>query len=227
MKKVSRILWGFVLVAIGVIIVLNVFEITNFDIFFDGWWTLFIIVPCFIGLFADHEKTGNIIGLLIGVFLLLCCQDVMSFDLFWKLAIPAIIIIIGLKMILGGFIGNKSYKIVKELEADGKTLKNGYAAFSGTKLNYDNEVFESAELTAVFGGVRCDLTNAIIEKDCVINASAVFGGIDIIVPNDVNIKTSSTSLFGGISDKKHQNSKDNAVTIYVNGTCMFGGVDIK
>ncbi len=29
---------------------------------FDGWWTLFIIVPCAIGLITDRDKTGSIIG---------------------------------------------------------------------------------------------------------------------------------------------------------------------
>lgn len=88
-------------------------------------------------------------------------------------------------------------------------------------------MFEGAELTAVFGGVRCDLRNAEINRDCVIDVSAIFGGIDIYLPPQVNVKINSTSIFGGMSDKKHQNSKDNTVTVYVNGTCMFGGVDIQ
>ena len=95
MKKTSKILWGAVLIAIGVIFSLNAFGITDIKVFFDGWWTLFIIVPCFIGIFTDREKTGNIIGLLIGLFLLLCCQNVLSFGMLWKLAIPAVIVIIG------------------------------------------------------------------------------------------------------------------------------------
>lgn len=227
MRKLSSILWGIVLIVVGVIFALNAFEITNVDIFFDGWWTLFIIVPCAIGIFSEREKTGNIIGLLIGVFLLLCCQDILSFDMLWKLAVPAIIIIIGIKMIFGGIFGNKSAKIIKQLQENGAKLASGTATFSGHNMNFDGEVFEGAELNAVFGGVKCDLRNATINKDCVINTTAIFGGIDILLPDSVNIKLNSNSLFGGISDKKHLNSKENTVTVYINGTCMFGGVDIK
>ncbi len=227
MKKISNVLWGVVLIAVGALIALNAFEVTNIDIFFDGWWTLFLIVPCFIGLFTEHDRTGNIIGLLIGVFLLLCCQGLMSFGLLWKLAIPVVIIIIGLKLIFNGVWNNKSGRIIQEMKADGKELKNGYAAFSGTNMNFDGEVFEGAELTAVFGGVKCDLTRAVIERDCVINASAIFGGIDILVPDGVNVTVRSTSLFGGVSDKRRQKSNENTVTVYVNATCIFGGVDIK
>ena len=98
MKKAGSVLWGIVLIAAGVIWALNEFNVTNINVVFDGWWTLFIIVPCAIGLFTEREKTGNIIGIAVGVFLLLCCQDILSFSMLWKLLVPAIIVIIGLKM---------------------------------------------------------------------------------------------------------------------------------
>ena len=50
MKKIENTVIGLILIIIGVIIGLNAFHITNIDLFFDGWWTLFIIVPCFFGL---------------------------------------------------------------------------------------------------------------------------------------------------------------------------------
>ena len=99
MKNFGNVLWGIALIVLGLIIGGNALGITNINIFFDGWWTLFIISPCFIGLFKEREKTGNIIGLLIGVALLLCCLDILDFDLIWKLALPAILIIIGLSCI--------------------------------------------------------------------------------------------------------------------------------
>ncbi len=225
MKKIGNVIWGVLLIAVGLIIALNAMNITNIDIFFDGWWTLFIIVPCGIGLITEREKTGNLIGVAVGVFLLLCCQDVLSFSLFWKLLVPAIIVIIGLKMVFSGLFGNKANEIITKMKADGNTPKVGCAIFSGCDLRYDGEIFEGAELTAVFGGVECDLRNAVIEKDCAIKVSAIFGGIDILVPENVNVKVNSTSLFGGVSNKTAA-CKD-APTIYVSGTCMFGGVEIK
>ena len=71
MKKFGNILWGIVLIIIGLIIGGNALGIVNINIFFDGWWTLFIIIPCFIGLFKDDENTGSLIGILVGVALLL------------------------------------------------------------------------------------------------------------------------------------------------------------
>ena len=67
MSKFKNIILGVLFIVIGVIIGLNAFEITNIDIFFDGWWTLIIIIPCLIGIFDSDDKTGNLIGLLIGL----------------------------------------------------------------------------------------------------------------------------------------------------------------
>ena len=227
MKKISKILWGAVLIAIGVIFSLTAFGITDIKVFFDGWWTLFIIVPCFIGIFTDREKTGNIIGLLIGLFLLLCCQNVLSFGMLWKLAIPAVIVIIGLKLILGGLFGDRAVKMISESRQNGDNIKIGCATFSGQDMNFDGEVFSGAELTAVFGGVECDLRTAIIKKDCAITASAIFGGIDIYVPDYVNVKINSNSIFGGVSGKNKRPPIQGGVTLYINATCIFGGIDIK
>lgn len=67
MKKVEHILWGLVFIAAGLIIGGNSLGIIDVNLFFNGWWTLFIIVPCFISLLTEKEKTGNIIGLVIGI----------------------------------------------------------------------------------------------------------------------------------------------------------------
>ena len=74
MKRMNNMLWGILLIVVGVIFGLNALNITNINVFFDGWWTLFIIVPCFIDLFKEEEKTGNVIGLVIGICLFLACQ---------------------------------------------------------------------------------------------------------------------------------------------------------
>ena len=224
-KKVSSVLWGIVFIAVGALFALNALNITDINIFFDGWWTLFIIIPSVVGLITERDKTGNLIGIAIGVFLLLCCRDILSFSMLWKLLIPAVIIIIGLKMIFSALLGNKANDILEKLKTNGNKPQGGHATFTGCNLNYDGQVFEGAELSAIFGGVKCDLRNAIIDKDCAIEVSAIFGGIDILVPKTIHVKVNSTCIFGGISNKT--TAQPGAPTLYITGTCMFGGVDIK
>ncbi len=227
MKKFGNVLWGIVLIIVGCILGGNALGITDINIFFDGWWTLFIIIPCFIGLFRENEKTGSLIGLLIGIALLLCCQDILSFDLIWKLAFPTILVIIGLSIIFKDTFNHKISNEIKKLNENRKDANEYCATFSGVTAKFDAEEFKGTTLTAVFGGVECDLRKAVINENQVINCSAIFGGIDIFVPEDVKVKVKSSSIFGGVSDDRKHSEKENAKVIYINATCMFGGVEIK
>ena len=211
MKNHKKILFGVVLLLVGVIILFNAIGVTDIDIWFPGWWTLFIIIPRVVGIFTDRDKTGNIIGLIIGVSLLLWQLDIVDLSIMWKILVPVIIIAIAVKMIINGFGHKKRENIV---------------IVSGKVMNFDGQVFDGCELTAIFGGVDCDLSGAIIEKDCRINATAIFGGIEIIVPKGVKVKVDSTNIFGGTSDESDFSS-DSVPTVYIESVSIFGGVDIK
>lgn len=222
----KNMLWGIVLIAIGVVLGLNAFDITNIDLFFDGWWTLFIIIPCFIDLFKDKDKTGNIVGLVIGIFLLLSCQELIDFSILWKMVVPVVLILVGLSFIFKNTFSDSAKKI-KEINSKNKENdKEILAVFSSQKVNVGDEKFEGSSISCVFGGVSLDLREAKITSDIVINATSVFGGIDILVSDNVTVKVNSTSIFGGV-DNKRENNSDNRKIIYVNATCLFGGVDIK
>ena len=226
MPKASKIVLGLLVMAAGVIFGLNALEITHINIFFDGWWTLFMIVPCLIGLFRQQEKLGNLIGILIGVFLLLWCWDIVDFSLIWKLLFPVAIVAIGVKIIFSAMGTDQSRKVFQKLIDSGKTPRYGCGIFSGCDMNFAGQTFEGAELTAVFGGVECDLRDAMLETDCAIKVCAVFGGIDIFVPDNVQVRVSTTSLFGGVTNKA-KGKKDAPVTLYISGICLFGGADIQ
>lgn len=227
MKNYKNIILGLILILIGIVIGTNSLGITNINIFFSGWWTLFIIIPCFIGLLSEGEKTGNIIGLLIGIALLLCCQNVLDFELIWKLALPVALIIIGLSFVFKDTFNHKISSKIKEL--NNNETSDGYCStFTGQNIKLGAEKFTGTDLTAIFGGIKFDMTDAKLEKESVVNASSIFGGTEIYVPENVNIKIKSSSIFGGVSDKRKNTSQDEKnKTIYINATCIFGGVEIK
>lgn len=227
MKRISDIMWGLILIIIGVILGGNALDIFNINLFFDGWWTLFIIVPTFIGLVTEKDKTGNIIGLIIGLLLLLSCRGLFDFKLIWKLIFPLIFVIIGLSLIFKNNINKEINEKIKKLN-ENLSSNDGYTAtFSGQNLNFDGEEFKGSNLNAIFGGIKLDLRKAIINEDIVINASSIFGGIDIYIPDNCKVKIKSNSIFGGVSNNKKCNVDDNSYTIYINASCMFGGVEIK
>ena len=224
MNKISKYMWGIALIAIGVIIGMNSLGIANINIFFKGWWTLFIIVPCFIGLFDKENITSNFIGLVIGISLLLGIRDVIEFKILSKLFIPFILVSIGISIVFSEKIKNNITSKIKSVEKNG--LESICATFASQNINKANDNFKGANLDAIFGGIILDLKNANMENETVIKASSIFGGIDIILPSDVNVKVKSTPIFGGVSNKIMNNNENNKV-IYIEAFCLFGGIEIK
>lgn len=226
MKKNDNIIWGIVLIIVGIILGLKALGIFEFNIFFKGWWTLFIIIPCFIGIIKHESKTGSIIGLIIGIMLLLDVRDVIDTDLFWKLIIPMIFVVIGISMIFKNSISEGIRKEISKLDTN-ENKNYLTATFGEQSMSYDKEVFTGSVINAIFGEVKLNLRNCKIKEDVVINTTSIFGGVDILVPDDINIKLISTNIFGGVDNKVKREVNPKFKTIYINATNIFGGTDIK
>ena len=81
--------------------------------------------------------------------------------MFWKLLVPAIIVIIGVKIILGSIFGSRGEQVFKQMKENNAVIRSGAATFSGATFDYTGEVFEGEQLDAVFGGIKCDLRGAV------------------------------------------------------------------
>lgn len=225
MKNTRRIIWGVILIIAAVVLALNSFNVINFNIFFDGWWTLFIIVPSLAALIRWQDVESSLFGLALGVLLLLSAQEVINWDVIWKILLPLTIAIIGFKLIFSSIKSEKIKKKINNINFNIKDSQKGVAVFCGTEMNFDGAVFEGAELITVFGGIDCDLRGAIIEKDCVIKVVCVFGGVDLLIPDNVNVVSNIPTFFGGTDVLKKSHGAEH--TIYIDGVCLFGGVDAK
>ena len=223
MKKVENLIWGAVFIVIGLVLGLNALGVTNIDIFFDGWWSLFIIVPSVVSIIKNYKDVSAYIWLAIGIALLLSAQGILDMSVIGKLILPAVLVAIGVGIIFKDRVSSRANEEIDELNKSNK--EEFYATFSGQKLNFAGDEFKGVSLNAIFGGIDLDLKNANIVEDKIINATSVFGGINIFVPENVNIQVKSTSIFGGVNNKTK--NKDEQPTIYVKAFCLFGGVDIK
>jgi hypothetical protein len=77
----------------------------------------------------------------------------------------------------------------------------------------------------VFGGYDLDMTDAIFEgREVTIWAIAIFGGVDITVPDSVNVRNEGVGIFGGFGARGGDDPDPNAPTVVVKGLALFGGV---
>ena len=220
-SKKTNIILGLLFIVVGVIFTGNNFNIWDIDLFFDGWWTLFIVVPSVISLVRDGANSSAFTGIIIGVLLLLGCQDIIDWSIIAKLILPLFLVILGLSFIMksrnydGGRVKHKNEE---------KVLKYN-AIFSGVEEKISKK-FEGSECTSIFGGIDLDLRTAKIKEDIVIDCTSIFGGISILVPNNINVEANGIPIFGGVENKVGTTDKKQP-TIHINYVCVFGGVEVK
>lgn len=136
----------------------------------------------------------------------------------WRMFWPLVLIAIGLTIIFN--LSRRQRRIAKKSSDD-----NMVASFSGNTRKIKGE-FTGNSLSAVFGGVDLDLRQAKIEDGAVIDIFVVCGGINIIFPDNVIVKTQVTSILGGVDDKTNA-AKSAKKTVYIRGDCVLGGLEIK
>ncbi|MFW6110938.1 MAG: hypothetical protein ACOC6H_02765 [Thermoproteota archaeon] len=90
--------------------------------------------------------------------------------------------------------------------------------FEGVETAVSSKSFSGGTITAIFGRVDLDLRNAgISEFPAEINGVVMFGGADIKVPKEWDVKLDALSLLGGAGDERGrsktriENKKDNLI----------------
>jgi len=226
-KNLGTIIIGLLFIIAGVGYSGNIIGLwEGFTILFPGWWSLFIIMPCFVSLFKYGYNSGSFIGLMVGLFFLVSSQEKFSF--LWKLILPIILIIIGCVIIFNLiFVNSNIKKLQKTKNRFGIPYYSGIFATQRIKINSD-EIFNGAEITAIFGSVEIDLSEAqFSESEVLINITNLFSGIDILVPHDAIVKIVNTPIVGTVNNKAATSSDIvNAPVINIRCLNIFSGIDI-
>lgn len=77
----------------------------------------------------------------------------------------------------------------------------------------------------LFGGYDLDMRDAVFEgREVTVYAFAIFGGVDITVPEGVEIRTQGVGIFGGFGGRGSKNPDPNAPVVVLKGLALFGGV---
>jgi predicted membrane protein len=141
---------------------------------------------------------------------------------------PVAIIAVGLVLMWGALRPPN----VSKGPIDSTDMFNAVAIFSGCERRVKSQNFKGGRATSIFGGVELDLRDAKIEGDeATIEVNCLFGGVDIRVPDNWNVHSTSIPVLGGFSDKTHISSAEDPAggkrkTLIITGAIVFGGVEI-
>ena len=101
------------------------------------------------------------------------------------------------------------------------------AVLAGVNRGNTSKTFRGGDLTAVFGGCQIDLRQAAIESEAVIDVFAMWGGIEIKVPENWSVSGRVTPILGGYEDKTRRVPDGTNQRLLVRGLVIMGGVEIK
>lgn len=214
----GRLFFGSLVVAVGVLVLLDNANLLDAGEIIGDWWPLAVILAGVLSFAANPRRWAiPLLIVLVGLAVLLETTDLIDLG---AVLFPAIIIVIGLFIIFGRGIASRT-------DDTGDTIQS-FNAFSGSELASNSRQFRGGSVSAVFGGAEVDLRNAALAPDAGLDVFVAFGGVEIRVPEGWQVSVRGLPLFGGIENATaKENLASDAPVLPVNATALFGGVEIK
>ena len=233
-KDYSALIWGLIFVAVGIIFGGNALNIWYIDIFFPGWWTLFLIIPGLISMVRYGFNWGSGILVTIGLVLLFDALDIIDDGVIWKLIFPLVLVAVGISIIASFFrtgtkkgIESDEYSKSKSYKYDSTQYPRYTAILGGGDYKNNTEDLKGVVAEAILGGLSIDLRDAKITEDIVLELTAVLGGIDIFIPDNVRVEIiSGVPVLGGFEHKINRNAISGP-KVRIKYTAVLGGIEIK
>ena len=205
-------------VGIGLIVLGALFLVpraSSVELPLGQWWPVFLAVAGLSTALSGNWR-GGLAVIAVATAFLLHGLGILGLDgsSLW----PVALIVIGAAIIVGytPFGANRVAEAGDEL--------NVACLFSGSNQIAASEYFRGGNVSATFGNAEIDLrAAAAVDGAATVNASALFGRINLRVPPDWAVDLRSSATFGSIESKRAEPS-DPRARLTVTGSCLFGGI---
>ncbi len=231
----GRIIPAIVLIAVGSLILLGNLHLIPLTNWWDYWPVILIVIGA-LKLAEGNRRdnyTGGAIMLCIGAAFLASNLGVLPFAP-WDLW-PLLLIAIGAALLFQRLslpdLGRFDWRAANDWRSANAVAGdvNLTAVFSGGKRRIVSDDFRGGVISAVFGGFELDLRKAVMKADsAVIKIDAVFGGVEMRIPEEWCAVVEGVGIFGGYSDETiHPHMTPETKRLILKGGAVFGGVVVK
>ena len=223
LRITPQLMFGLLIILIGIVFTLDNLDVVEADRFLK-YWPAGLIVIGTAKLLQVRTGHGSPLGGLFfvgaGSWMLLRTLDLVEFRIIslWPL----------LLVLAGGLVVWQSIRgprLARDVQSN--SVVNATAILSGVQRGSNSRQFRGGELTAFMGGCGVDLRQAEIHGEAVIEVFAMWGGIDIRVPESWNVVGQVTPIMGGYEDATRTTGDPRAHTLIVRGVVLMGGVEVK
>jgi predicted membrane protein len=223
------IVTGGILILVGLAFLLDhmgIIAISNLWRF----WPLLLVLAGVVN-FMSQRRSWGLLLIFAGVILQLNELGITHFG--WGAFWPMMLIAFGLFVLWGSMQWSSKPTVSKLSGGDPRTTLNEAVVFGGLERRMTSPDFQGGDITAIFGGVELDLTEASMQTDeATLAITAIFGGVEVRVPPTWQVAFRGAPIFGGIEDKTRTSrvpdpANPNLKTLVITGAVIFGGLEIK
>lgn len=214
--EARRLVLGILIILVGSYLLLDNFGLIPRGLYFLRSWQMLLILIGVFNYFSGKKRAAYILFAIGGFFLV---EDYLIYDFrdLW----PILLIVVGVVFLLGR--GSRTSRPEND-----ENFFDDINIFGGGDQKFVSPQLEGGRIMNIFGGSTVDLRDSIPTQDVTIEVFTLFGGCEIIAPDDWKIKIDAFSLFGGFSDgRRSANITEESPQIRIKGFTMFGGGEIK
>jgi predicted membrane protein len=219
-----QLLLGLFIIGVGIVLTLDNLGILYADEVLRYWPAGLIAIGLLKLSQSRGGRGGGFAGLLFisaGTWLLLETIGIVRVSA--REAWPLVLVFIGAAIVWQGLRGGRP----RGPRTDGNDTLSAAAVLGGISRGNNSAAFQGGELTAVMGGLEIDLRQAHIDGEAVLNVFAMWGGIDIRVPEDWTVIGRVTPILGGVEDKTRPPQAATSQRLVLQGLVIMGGIDVK
>ncbi|RSM57190.1 hypothetical protein DMH03_28495 [Amycolatopsis sp. WAC 01376] len=209
--KPVRFWVGLVLVALGVLGILDATGVFETGGLLSAWWPASLVGLGIVAMLSQRRMSiGPAAVTVIGLILLAGTLDLAEGGLWW----PTLLAVAGLAVLAG-------------LRREHGT-RTPLVMFGGATTREQSRHLRHTDVSAIFGGSTLDLRQARIDEGATVDAFALFGGVKVLVPRGWRVSLGGLPFMGGLEDKTNGTGDlpADAPVLAVNGTAIFGGVEV-
>ena len=220
---------GGILMLIGLVFLLDHLGIISIG---NAWrfWPMLLVLTGVMNFMSQRRAWGALL-MFAGVVLQLNQLGITHFG--WAALWPMMLIAFGLFVMWGSFQWGSKPVASTSAAGDPRTTLNEAVVFGGLERRMTSQDFQGGDITAIFGGVELDLTEANMQaNEATLAITAIFGGVEVRVPPTWQVAFRGAPIFGGVEDKTRTARVDdpanpNLKTLVITGAVIFGGLEIK
>ena len=218
------------LAGIGILVLGVLWTLDNLDVIESSriteWWPAILIVIGLVRLLDPvKSRFASVLFILVGTVWLLDSLDVANIDL--GDLIPLGIAAVGAKLIWDALRRTSQAPVLAT--ADPGSTFSAFALWAGVKRQSTSDEFRGGDATAIMGGIEIDLRDANVRdgEQAVIDVFALWGAVEITVPENWRVVSKVLPLMGAFEDKTRAAKGTTGPTLLVQGSAIMGGVDVK